>query len=99
MPLAPSVPTVMVWVVPFGIVITAMTFDAGLGPLLLIVIVAVTVWPAVLLGGKLMAMATSASKFKVVTPVAVLLPGLVSAELLATCTFNVCAAVLPSGTL
>ena len=52
--------TVIVWVVPFGSTTVAVTLLAVLGPLLVIVTVAVMVWPGVPLAGALIVMAKSA---------------------------------------
>ena len=52
----------MVWVVPSGSVMTALTVWAVLGPALVITTVAVMVWPGVALAGAVIAMATSDTK-------------------------------------
>ena len=71
---AARLPTVMVWVVPFGSVMTALTVWAVLGPALVITTVAVMVWPGVALAGAVIAMATSDTGETVSTSAAVQVP-------------------------
>ena len=67
-------PTVIVWVVPFGRVMTALTVWAVLGPALVITTVAVMVWPGVALAGAVMLIATSDTGETVSTSAAVQVP-------------------------
>ena len=71
---------------------------ALLGPLLVIVTTAVTVWPGVALVGMVIAIAKSATGVSGAAVVAVLLAKLVSAVVLLTRPVKVWAVVAPNGT-
>ena len=92
-------PTAIVCVAPLGSVTTTFTLEAGLGPLLVIVIVAVIVWPTVTDDGTLRVTPRSESIINVVATLAVLLASVDSAVVVWTTPLKFCTVVLDGGTV